>query len=47
MDRRERGGVEGARITLTDEADGGRVLQSWQPEGPDAPRPVVLPARYG
>jgi hypothetical protein len=29
----ERGGVDGARITLTDEADGGRVLKSWPPEG--------------
>ncbi|WP_392750276.1 hypothetical protein [Streptomyces sp. LN590] len=25
----ERGGVDGARITLTDEADGGRVLKAW------------------
>jgi hypothetical protein len=25
----ERGGVDGARVTLTDEADGGRVLKSW------------------
>ncbi|MET8420541.1 hypothetical protein ACWD7C_01065 [Streptomyces sp. NPDC005134] len=30
----ERGGVDGARITLTDEQDGGRVLQSWPPENP-------------
>lgn len=30
----ERGGVDGAWITLTDEADGGRVLQSWPPENP-------------
>lgn len=29
----ERGGVDGARITLTDEADGGRVLKSWPDEG--------------
>ncbi|MFE7794511.1 hypothetical protein [Streptomyces sp. NPDC057460] len=28
----ERGGVDGARITLTDEQDGGRVLKSWPPE---------------
>ncbi|MET7495116.1 hypothetical protein [Streptomyces sp900116325] len=28
----ERGGVDGARITLTDEADGGRVLKSWPDE---------------
>jgi hypothetical protein len=25
----ERGSRPGARITLTDEADGGRVLKSW------------------
>lgn len=25
----ERGGREGARITLIDEADGGRVLKTW------------------
>ncbi|WP_326607777.1 hypothetical protein OG930_40685 [Streptomyces sp. NBC_01799] len=25
----ERGGVDGTRIALTDEADGGRVLKSW------------------
>ncbi|MFE7237161.1 hypothetical protein [Streptomyces sp. NPDC057580] len=30
---RERGGVDGARITLTDEADGGRVLKAWPGEG--------------
>ncbi|MFB6776468.1 hypothetical protein ACFCX0_03345 [Streptomyces sp. NPDC056352] len=28
----ERGGVDGVRITLTDEADGGRVLKSWPDE---------------
>lgn len=28
----ERGGREGARITLTDEADGGRVLKAWPGE---------------
>ncbi|MGW9137191.1 hypothetical protein [Streptomyces sp. NPDC055681] len=28
----ERGSRPGARITLTDEADGGRVLKSW-PDG--------------
>ncbi|MCX5144649.1 hypothetical protein [Streptomyces sp. NBC_00338] len=30
----ERGGVDGARITLTDEEDGGRILQSWPDETP-------------
>lgn len=25
----ERSGVEGTRITLTDESDGGRLLKSW------------------
>ncbi|WSA81798.1 hypothetical protein OG930_43725 [Streptomyces sp. NBC_01799] len=30
----ERGGLDGAWITLSDEADGGRVLQSWPPENP-------------
>ncbi|MET8537933.1 hypothetical protein ABZV67_40960 [Streptomyces sp. NPDC005065] len=25
-------GVDGARITLTDEADGGRLLKSWPEE---------------
>ncbi|MDF6042106.1 hypothetical protein LRD69_07990 [Streptomyces sp. JH14] len=29
----ERGSVEGTRITLTDEADGGRVLKFWPDEG--------------
>ncbi len=28
----ERGSVDGARITLTDEADGGRLLKAW-PDG--------------
>ncbi|MET8331746.1 hypothetical protein [Streptomyces sp. NPDC005181] len=28
----DRGGVDGARITLTGEANGGRVLKSWPPE---------------
>ncbi|MGC5005206.1 hypothetical protein [Streptomyces sp. DT203] len=28
----ERGGRDGAQITLTDEADGGRVLKSWPDE---------------
>ncbi|MET8538844.1 hypothetical protein ABZV67_46255 [Streptomyces sp. NPDC005065] len=28
----ERGGVDGARITLTDEQDSGRVLKSWPAE---------------
>ncbi|MFF1301076.1 hypothetical protein [Streptomyces sp. NPDC058296] len=28
----ERGGVAGTRITLTDEADGGRVLKAWPDE---------------
>jgi hypothetical protein len=30
---RERGSRKGARVTLTDEADGGRVLMSWPGEG--------------
>ncbi|MFF1962935.1 hypothetical protein ACFVW5_04805 [Streptomyces sp. NPDC058232] len=29
----ERGSRPGARITLTDEADGGRVLKSWPDDG--------------
>ncbi|WP_328626892.1 hypothetical protein OHA88_23085 [Streptomyces sp. NBC_00353] len=28
----ERGGRDGAQITRTDEADGGRVLKSWPDE---------------
>lgn len=28
----ERGGVDGVRITLTDEADGEQVLKSWPDE---------------
>jgi hypothetical protein len=28
----ERGGRDDARITLTDEADGGRLLKSWPDE---------------